>query len=297
MDVFDSKPQIFRRKVREGLGKVFGKIGLWLRLAGRRLRAWWSVPKGRTALISGVILVTAAVLALAVFRPQPTAKNDIIIGDITITQDDISRHAEALRSHMTLNPGIVVDDPEQTALDDLVMNAALKHYNNTRCHAEVSPSDVLRAFGRPVADDAEAESIIDDMLGRPGEFMRVRMENVVYQEAMDGCMIDRRSILFVGAQIYTHYFAQMSEQAAAEAFEGVRRRLQEEFTPMVEGGWPASEIARRADIDLVNDDVDNSSDWRLLGTTPAIVAGIAPCTGVLNNLKRQDNKSLIFETP
>ena len=265
---------MFLRWVRES----FGKTGAWFKKTGQNIKYWWAGirPVGKAAVIGLSSIIVIGVTLLAVINFRPKVKSDITIGDITITQADIERHTEALRRHIELNPAIVVDDPEQTALDDLVMNAGLKHYNTTKCRLEVTAADVLTAaaieFPQGLADE-----VIDRELGAPGSFMRVRMENVVYQEKMEECMIERREIFFVGSQIYTQYFAKLDEQAAAETYEEIQRRLEDEFMPMFEQRWSTSEIARRADIDFVNTDANNGNAWELLGTTPAIVAGVTPC--------------------
>lgn len=74
MSIFESKPQVFRRKVREGFGKFFGEIGNWFRKMNAEFR---SLPKGaRTSVyIGGSMLAVLLVFAIAVWpmlqRPEP----------------------------------------------------------------------------------------------------------------------------------------------------------------------------------------------------------------------------------
>ena len=224
----------------------------------------------------GVILLV--VLALAFLLPDRQVRlADIVIGDITITQEQIERNAEDFRHHLTLNPNIVLEqDVERQALEDLVLNASLKLYNSDTCHVEMTPQDIMRAFGRNLSE-SEADEQIDSMLGGPGYFLRVRMENIVLQDKMDTCIISQRDIIYIGAQVVTPYFMNQDEEGTLAAFDAVRQRLRDEFVPMLEQGLSASEIARHADIDFINDGVDNSEAWMLLEQEPAIVAGSVAC--------------------
>lgn len=74
MSIFESKPQIFWRKIREGLGKFFGSIGKWLRKMSREFR---ELPRGARGAIyaGGSMLVVLLVFAIGIWpmlqRPEP----------------------------------------------------------------------------------------------------------------------------------------------------------------------------------------------------------------------------------
>ena len=164
MSIFESKPQTFWRWVREG----FSKTGAWFKKISQSIKYRWAAlrPVGKATVIGLSSIVIISVTLLVVVSFQPKVKSYITIGDITITQADIERYTEALRRHMDLNPSIVVDNPEQTALDDLVMNAGLKHYNTIKCQVEITAADILTAaaieFPHGLADE-----VIDRELGTP----------------------------------------------------------------------------------------------------------------------------------
>ena len=248
----------------------------------RRKNTLWIVGGATLAVAFAIVVV------ITLLRPTPTVRENIMIGNITITPEHVDRNAEDLRDHLQRNPGIVIDDPAAQALEDLILNAALMHYNETRCNVEVTAQEILTAFGHGDVHESEADSILNSLLGGPGDFMRVRMENVVYQQRMSSCLLERREVLYVGVQIYTAYFAGMEEQAASEAFENVRRRLQEEFLPMMEQGLPAREIASHADNDYIALDLDNLLGWEAFDTMPVVVAGLTTCSGVPGHCLTED---------
>ncbi|MDR2559098.1 MAG: DUF948 domain-containing protein [Oscillospiraceae bacterium] len=68
MSIFESKPQIFRRKVREALGRFFGKVGAWFRKMDAEFRA---LPRGgRAAIWTGGSMFVVLLIFAIFFLPM-----------------------------------------------------------------------------------------------------------------------------------------------------------------------------------------------------------------------------------
>ena len=230
----------------------------------RRKNTLWIVGGATLAVAFAIVVV------ITLLRPTPTVRENIVIGNTTITPEHVDRNADALRDHLQRNPAIVVEDPDQQALEDLVMNAAFHHYNTTRCNVEVTPQDVLRAFGRDV-HEAEAKSMLYSLLGAPGDFMRVRMENMVFRERLEECLIDEREILYLGISVAAFFAG--DDQPSTEMFEEGKRKLREEYVPLLDQGMSAGEIVERVNTNRTND-----SDGMVLWDINAILSGVIGCT-------------------
>jgi hypothetical protein len=237
----------------------------------------------KIALIAGgiAIFILAAIIVIVLLKPKPVIKNtDIVVGDITITQADIDRYVKDIEGYKAANPSAVLDDPERTAVEDLVSNAALKTYNKDRCNVEVTAADVLTAGGKTY--EGNAEDVINGELGSSGTFIRTRAENMAYKDKMDDCMIDRRKVFRVGINFDTAYFFSLDEATALREFENAKQKLRDEYLPLFEQGMSSSEIAKRADVDYYNPGGQGAGNIEVFNTGMVVTAGAITCTGAYN---------------
>ena len=195
-----------------------------------------------------VILINGAFF-LAWWLPELRMRDRLVIGDTTLTQEDADSLAEWIREYLERFPGADIQDIEQQAWDDLIMNAGLQYYAKNICGGiEITTQDVLRAVGIDSTSEDNASAIIDWQLGPVGSFARIRAENIAYQLVMTDCIIKSREIFVAYAALELPYFLNMDAETRRDAIDDTEDMLRRQFLPLFEAGWPADIIAERADV-------------------------------------------------
>jgi hypothetical protein len=90
---------------------------------------------------------------------------------------------------------------------------------------------------------------------------------------MDECMISQREILYLGVSVAA--FFDTDDRPSTTLFEAGRRRLREEFVPLMELGLPADEIIHQVNAGRSNNgNGDNWVAWDL----SMVMSGVTNCT-------------------
>src|SRR5680860_589372 len=216
------------------------------------------------AIITGVIVIIGAVLAVAYLLPKiPSTKDgDIVIGGTTITQQRLSNYTQAIDDFRKANPDAMLEgDSKAIASDDLIMNAALKQYA-TQYNQTVSNKEVLAEAYIEAASDQEADAIIDSKLGDALSLSRIRNENVAYQKKLAPYVLAMKSLFGMKITFDTPYFLGLPTDKIQAAYDSSIAKLSTEILPLFNEKQSKEEIAKKADVNLLESRVTDANDLR-----------------------------------
>jgi len=200
------------RKILPGIGKFFKKHTM-------------------VRLILILILIITP-LAIWVFV-RTTVPRDIMIGDIRITRAEINSYADEMRQYKELNPEIILDDPIQFATDNLIENAALRHYAQTECadlEVDLSPVEAIYP-------------------NKETFYLRIPAENGHLKTELRSCIVANKTLFNIAIFFDMPYFRNLEPEPRAEAYATAIQKLNDTFLPMFEADLSAEEIAAHPDVD------------------------------------------------
>jgi len=212
----------------------------------------------RFARIALIILIIAIPLGVWVLV-KTVFPGDIVIGDIRITRQEINTYADELDRYKELNPEVILEDAEQFATDQLIENAAFRHYAQNDC------ADI----------DVDLSHIT---AGQNSFYLRIPAENSAYRAQLEPCLIADKSVFSVMIGFDTPYFAGMDLSGQETAFAAAKQRMNDEFLPLFEQGLSIEEIAAKVDIDYINADIYNMPN-DLWYTQAVATAALDTCQG------------------
>ena len=221
---------------------------------------------------SGVfVVIVGVVLAFIFLTPEQYLRNDIVVGDEIISEDDILAYIAALQAFMDENPGLSFgDDLRAVAEADLIKNAALRFYSSSaRCDIPLTNRDLFtHRNGRDIGSEELATQLLYEDLGAPrmDNFRRIRAENAAFLTTLEDCVIQSRDIFMVfvtWAGGFAHSHEEAGEDAMQAAFMEYRRILEELYLPKFEQGLSNAEIAAHVDIDYYM--------WRDIPTDDSVI--------------------------
>jgi len=191
---------------------------------------------------------------------ENTKNSKIVIGDTTITQDDIQRYIRSAQTYKTNNPSVAVgDNLEQVAIDDLVMNAALKKEAKEN---KLSLTDQeLRKIYKIPDDQPEFKSQIEFLrtTDQPEYYQNTNSENFALREKLNNTLIARKSLFYVSVNFDTPYFYLPENISKSEELhKQAKDILTSQFLPLFEKGESNQEIAKKASVNYTVSNPQNS---------------------------------------
>lgn len=201
--------------------------------------------------IAGIAVLLIAIGSFLGYRLMQSDKDtagNIVIGDTTITPENIAQMTNSINIYKEQNPDIqFAESPEEEALDVLVMNAGLKmeakQYNKSLDEAGLQQ---LLGPDIPVGEYQNYRSEIENG-ATPVYYEFVNRENVALQNKLSDDLIGRKSLFYMSANFDSPYFRNQPSEADIEKLhETARSTMENEYLPMFKSGATNEEIASKA---------------------------------------------------
>ena len=223
----------------------------------------------------GVIFLAVILIIGAVFVGLKVSDNisgekelqDIVIGDITITPEDVNNYTIALNE--SLGEGSYDESTETVALNELVLNAALMK--------EAKDASVELTDEQIVTDSADPDQTKEDIEASVGTFREqskvdiTRAENEAYKNALEDVLLSKKNLLLVESNFDTPYYKSITADEANAEYEKIKNRLNNELLPLVKSGASQEEISKKVDVDFINNNKTSDEIIELFGSQ-AVVA-------------------------
>jgi hypothetical protein len=197
------------------------------------------------AMLLVIIAGVAALIAFSVLRQDKAHDHNIVIGDITITQEDLDGYAAKVRTQLERYPDSDFGgDPDEVALHDLVLNAALK--NEAKKHKVEVSDETLRTelVNYTKQDDLNLTNLrsLDT-----GQLSIVRAENEVYKKELTSKVLISRDLLMVNIWYGTKFHMDKDPATVKKLHNEAVSQLNEKFMPAMKSGKSVEEVAALAD--------------------------------------------------
>ena len=204
----------------------------------------------KLAKITGVLLLLAGIVVAVIMllpNTDKVIKEEIEIGDTTITQDDIGDYVASLENLYASNPGLKSDkDVRAEAEDDLILNAAFKMYAK-QCGVTIQNSQIAEMFGEQNSSEKDATRFIEEKRAND-RYAVMRTENEVYKKVLQSCIVAEKEVFAVFVNYDSPYFNNLNAERAAQEYEKAKEFLRKDFLPLFEQGMSTEDIAKRADF-------------------------------------------------
>lgn len=213
---------------------------------------WLNLRRNKKSLVVFCILIISIILAGAGYAYYIYSRPAFVIGDIAITKQDITDYAKAIDEYKNGNKDINFGgESKQVAIDDLVLNASLKYELKKRKDTTYNDSEKL-------STDAQKNNSYSPYIKK---MMRVRNENKSMQEHLGGKLIGQKTLLFVETPLDAPVYLNKSPEEVKKLRDQVVKRLNTEILPLMEQGKSKEEIAKKADVNLFDNDKKDDLDW------------------------------------
>lgn len=209
----------------------------------------------------GIFLIILSILALSYVgflnyykTSEKQGFKDIVIGDSTITQDDISRYATSVDKYKKQNPQVILkQSSEEIALDDLVMNAALKKEAKDR-NKSLTDTEYRKTFNIDATTTGYKENLETVKDGDTVAYYElITKENSAIILKIDKDLISDRSIFFTAINFDSPYFRnEKDHNKLATYHKQAIDRLNKDYLPLYQQKKSPDSITKKADVDLVN---------------------------------------------
>lgn len=215
-------------------------------------------------LIFGVVAVLAVVSAVGLFFGIRffIDNQNIKIGDIVITRDQISKNATDIENALKADEDLTYGDgtPEEIARKDLILNALLKRQSE-KCeskYGKISNIDLYNQlnYGDEKSEE-KAKEYIDSFVSENGEFNRVRLENSAYKAKWNDCIIASKDVFKVSVILDMPYFIGLDDKSYKDEALKAQKEFAEKFLPLFEKGLSKEDIAKETDFNTLDESIKN----------------------------------------
>ena len=221
----------------------------------------------------GLIFLALILVAGAIFAGLKISDNlvgdkklqTIVIGDTTITPEDVANYANMLKEEAESSDIAFADingDREESvetiALRDLVLNAALKKEGKEN-NIQLSEDDIQKSI---IDEDVSSDPIIQQQLDQEDEAKiteRIPRENKAYQAVLSEKIIVQKDLLLAFVNYDTPYHKSVSPDELEEAYNETTNRLKE-IKQLMENEASAEQIAEKVDLDFINNTIGDPQD-------------------------------------
>lgn len=211
--------------------------------------------KKKFFIIAGLVVLLAIVAFISFWVYQnKIANQDIKIGDTVITKTDINNYIKSIEAYKTENPNIVVPaDTKQLAVDDLVMNAALKKEAKAR-NIYLSDEEIRKIYNVP-KDDKYYKSKIDSArnTAKLENYFYTNKENITYRRILNDALIAKRSVFYTAVNFDAPYFrAPENQSKLPQLHQQAKDILNNQLLPLFDKGLSKEEIAKQAMVNYLS---------------------------------------------
>ncbi len=228
----------------------------------REAVAPWKKFAKLAGLAVGCILLFSGSLFVAMrFAERAGQQADIVIGDVTITPDDIERYARMIETYKQSNPDADFGgEPKQVALDDLVLNAAFKH--EAKQFGELIPDELDSVMQQKHSNEEERRVYFEALeQSETGKMTRVRAENEAYRRKFKDQLLARKNLLMLNIPYDTPYHSSNPDKIS-ELHRQAVDRLTSEFLPLFEAKVPREAIAEKVDVIVYDEDTTDNKNYQ-----------------------------------
>lgn len=219
--------------------------------------------KKKLFIIAGVVALVAivAVFSFWVF-------NSFIAKNGEISAKEIDRYANGVVGYKAQNPDeIIGDDPKQVAIDDLVLNKALKAEAKAN-NKELTTEEVNSALQIP-SDVIDTKAYIEGVVTTDDAgFVNItRRLNQEYRRKLQDNIIAKRKLLLSTVSFDTPYnYSQKTEANIAQVHQEGLDLLKSKMLPLYENKASIEQIANAADVNNINGSAGTPQTLKLYQT-------------------------------
>lgn len=185
---------------------------------------------------------------------ENTKNNKIVIGDTTITQDDITKYTNALDENKKENPGVFYNSgSREIAINDLVTNAGLKQEAKEK-NLALTADEYQKLFELP-AGITDATPFLNQIKSF-NDFSYVvvtRKENEALQAKLKDQIISSKKYLVSQITFDSPFFTQQQDVAVAEGLHTeAKAKLNNDFLPLFKSKAKPEAMGAISDVNQVD---------------------------------------------
>ncbi len=185
---------------------------------------------------------------------ENTKNSKIVIGDTTITQDDITKYANALDENKKENPGVFYNSgSREIAINDLVTNAGLKQEAKQK-NLALTTEEYQKLFELP-AGITDATPYMNQIKSF-NDFSYVavtRKENEALKEKLKNQIISSKKYLVSQITFDTPFFTQQQEAIVANGLHTeAKEKLNNDFLPLFKSKAKPEAMGAISDVNQVD---------------------------------------------
>ncbi len=235
--------------------------------------------KNHALIIIGVVfgVVLVALLSFMFYRYYTSKTSQ---GEVS--SQEIDRYAKGVVEYKAQNPDeVIVGDPKQVAIDDLVLNKALKA--EAKASNKELTTDEINTVLKIPSDVINTQAYIDGVVSTndAGFVTITRKLNQEYRRKLQDTIIAKRKLLFSTVSFDTPYnYSQKTEADIARVHQEGLDILKSKFLPLYDSKASIEQIAKASDVN----NIDGSA-----GTPQALQLYF---TQLVTNAQLVDNYSL-----
>lgn len=207
--------------------------------------------KNHILIILGVVVgvVLVALLSFMFYRYYSSKTSQ---GEVS--SKEIDRYAKGVVEYNAQNPDeVIVGDPKQVAIDDLVLNKALKAEAKAS-NKELTTEEINTVLQIP-SDVVNTQAYIDGVASTDdaGFVVFTRKLNQEYRRKLQDTIIAKRKLLFSTVSFDTPYnYSQKTEADIARVHQEGLDILKTKFLPLYESKASIEQIAKASDVNNIN---------------------------------------------
>lgn len=226
-----------------------------------------------TLMILGAVLILgSAVFAISKILSSKSEGDKFTIGSTTITEKDVNRYVTSMKKYKQSNQDVVFSSNlKQEALDDLVMNAALKEeakkYNKSLTEAELRKiygiSNSVKDYQKKIETHQNSDSI--------NYYNFIITENLELSKKLQSNLIANRSLFFTSISFDAPAMRSVTDKTKLKQLhDQAKAKLQNEFLPLFEQKLPMETIAAKATVNYTTNK-RTGNEYSLIENNPLAV--------------------------
>lgn len=221
--------------------------------------------RNKKAFIVLCVLIVMLGIAAAGYAYYIYSRPAFVIGDTVITKQDITDYANAIDEYKNGNKDIDFGgDSKQVAIDDLVMNASLKYELKKR-------NDTTFSESLKISEAAQKDSNLSPFVKK---MTRTRNENMKMQEYLNAKLIGQKTLFFMQTALDAPVYLDKSPEEIKKLRSEVEGRLKSDIMPLFEQKRSKEEIAKAADVNLIDDNRKDDENWEQYFQRTIIMASL-----------------------
>lgn len=204
-------------------------------------------------IVAVIGLVGAGLFGYSRYQDSRQKAKDIVIGDITITPEDRALYAKSIENYKKANNAVSLQGtPEELAIDDLVMNAALKQ-EAKKNNLSLTDTEIRTIHDIPPDMPISESQSIGPSSNGYDYYKYTTAENTLLRQKLEKALIAERSLSYTSVNFDSPFFnSQKDKEALKKLHQQAKDTLTNDFLPLYEKGATKEEIASKAEANYVN---------------------------------------------